>query len=73
MVDNEMEKVVCRCMWYDQCARFSEECLGTECDDYFSGNEFEISDAELDQYKYEFRDEFFEFAEENDLYDEWTY
>lgn len=69
MVDSKMEKSTCNCLWCDQCSKAEEECFGLECEDYTPIDDTEISDEELNKHKFEFRKEFFEYAEENGLYD----
>ena len=70
MVNSEMEKSPYNCLWCDQCAKADEECLGLDCEDYnTSTDDTEITEKELNEHKVEFRKEFFEYAEENGLYD----
>ena len=69
MVNGEMEKSLCNCLWCDQCFKSGEECFGLDCDDYSPIDDIEITEKELNKHKEEYRKEFFEYAEENGLYD----
>lgn len=55
-------KVSHKCLWYDQC-----ECL--EICEYYTPIDDDLTDEELLENKYNYRKEFFEFAEEMELYD----
>ena len=69
LVNSEMEKSPCNCLWCDQCAKAGEECLGLDCEDYTPTDDTEITEKELNEHKEEYRKEFFKYAEENGLYD----
>lgn len=69
MVNSEIEKVSCNCLWCDQCAESGEECLGSDCDDYTPLDDEEIDEKELNENKENYRKDFFKYAEENGFYD----
>ena len=51
-----------KCLWYDEC-----KCLIT-CEHFYSIDE-DITDEELLERKYAYREEFFEYAEEYEIFD----
>ena len=53
------------CLWFEQCGNMNR------CADYTPlVEENDLTDAELEYRKIEFRKEYFEYSKENELYDE---
>ena len=66
MDDKSTEKSLHRCIWFGKC----EECECVDnCDDFYPVDDTDFSDAELAEYKYQYRSEFFKYAEEIELFD----
>lgn len=63
MDEKNTEKKPQNCLWYDKC-----KCVKI-CEHYTPLEEEDISDEELEERKIEYRSAFFEYAEENELYD----
>lgn len=63
MHENRPKRTPQNCLWYEHC-----RCVEI-CDDYSPMTKEDISDDELMERKYQFRREFFEYAEEHELYD----
>ena len=66
MDDKSTEKILHKCIWFDQCGEC--ECVNA-CDDFYPVDDADFTDAELAEQRYKYRNEFFEYAEENNLYD----
>ena len=61
-----MVKCEKNCLWYDQCKQSG--CLMFFCDDYCPTGD-DLTDEELLNHKYEYRSDFFSFAEEIELFE----
>lgn len=63
MDNKKNEKKPQSCFWYEQC-----KCLKV-CEYYTPLEDEEEIEEELNEKKYDYRNEFFDYAEENELYD----